>query len=212
MGTDQALSCLFVNVSRIYTTWIILRLPSLLRRSIELSASRHDTLPYSMTTVGSCRMNADVLRALKRWLMRQGGSEQDADDVIQEAYLRMLQYLEKATVENERAFLYCAARNLLIDKVRKDKRGAESVEIEEVQESICDPAPNHDEVLHAQQRLVDIWRRLYAKSPRMCLMFLEQRMGATYEEIARHFQVSVSTVEKEIARAAMAIMDMKDAE
>ena len=77
------------------------------------------------------RMNVELfLRALKRWLMRQGRSEQDADDLIQETYLRMLEYLEKAPVRNEEAFLRRVARNLLIDTARKEKRESESVEIE----------------------------------------------------------------------------------
>src|SRR2546423_1032449 len=120
---------------------------------------------------------------LKRWLMRRGRSADDADDLVQEAYLRMLNYLETATVKDKQAFLRRTARTLLIDSIRKEKREPESLEIDEVQDFICDPAPNHDEVLRARQRLEDIWMRLYAKGPRMCLIFWEQRMGATYEEI-----------------------------
>lgn len=55
---------------------------------------------------------------LRAWLQSPFASEGDIDDVVQEAYARMLRARERGAVISPKAFLFTVARNLALDRVR----------------------------------------------------------------------------------------------
>lgn len=56
------------------------------------------------------------------WLLRQVGNEADADDLIQETFLRAIrQHGKFCAIVNARAWLFEVARHLLIDKSRQQR-------------------------------------------------------------------------------------------
>jgi RNA polymerase sigma-70 factor (ECF subfamily) len=62
-------------------------------------------------------------RRLRAYLRRLTGDAGLADDLLQEAYLRLLQYARLGASEGERvAFLYRAATNLVYDHWRRKRR------------------------------------------------------------------------------------------
>jgi RNA polymerase sigma-70 factor (ECF subfamily) len=57
-------------------------------------------------------------------------------------------------------------------------------------------------VLDAEQRLSELREALNAINPRTCQAFFLHRVeGLSYAQIAEHFDISVSAVEKHIAKA-----------
>jgi DNA-directed RNA polymerase specialized sigma24 family protein len=84
--------------------------------------------------------------------------------------------------------------------------------VEELAETLAllDPGPGPDEVLAAQQRLNEVRRILDAISIRTREIYLAHRAGYSHQELASAFGLSISTVEKAIARAVVALMDIKD--
>jgi hypothetical protein len=57
---------------------------------------------------------------LLKFLMRKGRSREDAEDLIQEAMLRLHTYTRE-DVRNKEAFLRSTVRNLAIDQYRRDR-------------------------------------------------------------------------------------------
>ena len=54
------------------------------------------------------------------WLLKQSGSPMDADDLLQETFLRAIRQQGKfCAIENARAWLFDVARHLVIDKSRR---------------------------------------------------------------------------------------------
>ncbi len=54
------------------------------------------------------------------WLLKQSGSPMDADDLLQETFLRAIRQQGKfCAIENARAWLFEVARHLIIDKGRR---------------------------------------------------------------------------------------------
>jgi len=150
---------------------------------------------------------------LLKLLQRQGRSREDAEDLIQEALLRLTEYCKSAVVRNEAAFLKRAVVNLSIDRYRHDARHPLADQpVEELAETLplLDPAPGPDEVLSAQQRLNEIRRILDPVSIRVRQIYFAHRAGYSHQELAAAFDVSISTVEKAIARAMVALMDAKE--
>ncbi|MGH9735026.1 MAG: RNA polymerase sigma factor [Candidatus Acidiferrales bacterium] len=150
---------------------------------------------------------------LLRVLRNRGRSREDAEDLIQEALVRLTQYCRAGVVHDEAAFLQRAVINLSIDLHRRECRHAwTETPVEELAETLAllDPGPGPDEVLAAQQRLNEVRRILDAISIRTREIYLAHRAGYSHQELASAFGVSISTVEKAIARAVVALMDIQD--
>jgi RNA polymerase sigma factor (sigma-70 family) len=153
------------------------------------------------------------LARLLKVLRRRGRSQEDAEDLIQDALLRLTEYCRAAPVRNEEAFLERTVINLSIDQHRRECRRPHSLEsVEELAETLplLDSSPGPDEILAAQQRLDGIRRALDAVSVRTREIYLAHRAGYSHQELASAFSVSTSTVEKAIARAVVALMDMRE--
>lgn len=148
------------------------------------------------------------IRQLRRLLRRHGRSREDADDLIQEAFLRLHVYCRDEEVRQQEAFLSRTVLNLSIDLHRKEHRelyAAESVE----SLPLMDLRPTPDEDLAALQRLNKVGAVLDALGPRTREIFLMHRLeGYGCAQIAAQFGISVSAVEKHIARAVLSLMDV----
>lgn len=150
---------------------------------------------------------------LLRLLRRQGRSREDAEDLIQDAFVRLTKYRRTAEVRNEAALLERTVTNLSINQYRRDARHRLMEKpIEDLAGTLAlvDPTPRPDEVFAAQERLDEVRRVLDAVSIRAREMYLAHRAGYSHQELAAGFGVSISTVEKSIARAVIALMDMRD--
>ena len=56
------------------------------------------------------------------WLLKQSGSPMDADDLLQETFLRAIRQQGKfCAIENAKAWLFEVARHLVIDKSRRQR-------------------------------------------------------------------------------------------
>src|SRR5688500_6410247 len=56
--------------------------------------------------------------ALRSWLQTRFGAQVEIDDVVQEAYARLLKLRAEGTMISAKAFLFHAARNLALNHVR----------------------------------------------------------------------------------------------
>jgi RNA polymerase sigma factor (sigma-70 family) len=147
------------------------------------------------------------VRRLHALLRRRGQTPEDAEDLVQEAFLRLHVFLESGReVKKPDAFLARTALNLSIDRHRSDRSGqfvAEAVE----NLPLVDLRATPEESLYAEQRLRQIGEVLEKQVSRRAreVFFLHRLEGFTHEEIARRLRVSVRTVEKDIARAVTLI-------
>lgn len=146
---------------------------------------------------------------LLRLLMRKGRSREDAEDLIQEAMLRVHLYAKSDAIVNEEAFLRHAVRNLAIDHYRRDRSivGRE-VQIDDVdrQHPLIAPSPTPEQILDSQQRLDQLTALLDSVSRRTREVYLAHRSGYTRAEIAEDMSIAEITVKRHIARAHLAMM------
>ncbi|RVT93939.1 RNA polymerase sigma factor [Sphingomonas crocodyli] len=139
--------------------------------------------------------------ALRRRVRSSVRSDDDADDVVAEALARAFSAEDWGGVGNGKHYLFRVARNILIDEGR---RGAIAsfepiVDMEAVQ-----PSASPEPMLAARDQLRQIERfvaTLPAQSRRAFVMRrIEER---TPGEVAEAMGLSISTVEKHLARAMM---------
>lgn len=140
-------------------------------------------------------------------LRRRGHTREDAEDLIQDAFLSLHTYCQKADVRSPEAFLVRAVLNRSASLYRVRQRRAQPDDPAD-ELALADVSSAPDVLLAADQRLERITRALTAVGPRTRDMFLMHRLfGFSYPEIARQLGVSVSAVERRIARAIHAVTD-----
>lgn len=151
-------------------------------------------------------MHMDVLlrqlRNLQKLLRRRGATPEQAEDLVQEAVLRLHAYTHQGgQVQNQEAFLTRTALNLAIDDHRHSRSDSyESEPVEDLDLPDLEPAP--DEVFAAEQRLMKMREALERANPRTRDVFFMHRLyGFSHAEIARRLSISVSAVEKHVASA-----------
>jgi RNA polymerase sigma factor (sigma-70 family) len=145
-----------------------------------------------------------ALSRVRAALMRRGRSEHDADDLVQEAWVRLACYEREQPVLEPEAFLMRAALNLSIDLHRAGKTRGEEVLLEEV--VLIDTSPGIEAALLGRERMARMSEGLGRLNAKTRDIFLAHRMhGLSYQQIARHHQLSVSTIEKHIAKAMLQV-------
>ena len=106
---------------------------------------------------------------LLRLLRRKGRSQEDAEDIVQEAMLRLHVYSRNAAVTNDKSFLRHAVRNLSIDQHRRDRPDLRrKVPIDGIHLEIewMSVNPNLEQFVEACQHLDKIGARLESASKR----------------------------------------------
>lgn len=145
-----------------------------------------------------------VFSRVKAALVRRGRTEQDADDLVQEAWIRLERYRREHPVDEPEAFLMRTALNLSIDAHRARLTRGEEVMLEDV--VLIDTTPSAETTLLARERLERLsvcFSRLNGKTRDI---FLAHRVeGLSREEIAHRHGLSVSAVEKHIAKAMLLV-------
>lgn len=137
-------------------------------------------------------------------LMRRGRTVHDADDLVQEAWVRLACYEREQTVAQPEAFLMRTALNLSIDTHRTRVSHGEQVLLDEV--VLVDTRPSAEATLLARERIARLSVCLGRLGDKTREIFLSHRVdGLTYQEIARHHQLSISSVEKHVAKATLQV-------
>jgi RNA polymerase sigma factor (sigma-70 family) len=143
---------------------------------------------------------------LIRVCIRLGRSPDDAEDLVQEAYVRFLEYRRTREIRDEAALLSRIVSNLAINQYHRQRSVSVSAQewlALEVDPAFIDAAPSAEQALVAHERLEHVVRILERVSQRTCQIFLAHRAGYSYEEIAAEFSISNRTVQKHIARATI---------
>lgn len=151
----------------------------------------------------------DMLAKAKRAVMRRGVTEQDADELVQEAYLKIERYERDQSARSREALLVTAAVNLSIDRRRREARApfAEIGELHQIADSTPDPA----QIIEQQRRLEHARAGLETLPERTRRILLRRRLdGSSYAEIAADEGMSVAAVEKQVARATLQLMQWMD--
>lgn len=147
--------------------------------------------------------------ALLRYLMLRGATADEAQDIVQDVYLK-ISVTQIGPVDQPRAYLYRMANNhFLLHRRTRDRRSereeawvdARSGDAREV-----DDAPSAEAEMIAREQLAIMQRTLSALPERTRVIFRRFRVdGEPQRQIAEDIGISVSAVEKHLARAYEAI-------
>lgn len=148
---------------------------------------------------------------LRRFLRARGASGPDCDDLTQEIFLRVarqenLQARLSGTPASIKAYLIVIASNLIYDRHRRSvsRQSRCHEDIEKVTVVDRRPTPEQDTVI--QQTLSAVHAVLADLDPKCSQAFRMSRFDdMSYQEIALKLDVSVSMIEKYVAKALLAV-------
>ncbi len=179
-----------------------------------LSIPRYGVMRFGPFYVAETDSNRpEYFARLLTYLRRKGKSREDAEDLIQEAMLRLHVYAKDDAVVNEEAFLRRAVHNLAIDQYRHNRSGLRrEVPFEEVDRlsPLMAPGPTPDQILENQQRLDCLTALLDVVNPRTREIYFAHRSCYTYAEIAHDMGIAEITIRRHIARAHLIILNHVD--
>lgn len=145
---------------------------------------------------------------LHRFLVTRMGNANDAEDILQELWLK-LDRSETGPVTSPDAYLHKMALNLANDLVRaRGRSGARDKAWLEATGGEADPAPSQERQLSGQQQLAVLQKAIAALPERAGEVFRRHRLeGESHGEIAAALGISKSAVEKNMATAMRYLLD-----
>lgn len=59
---------------------------------------------------------------LYRFILKMNRDEDDANDVVQDAFMKLWEHVESVDIDKAKSWLFTTARNTMLNKIKKDKR------------------------------------------------------------------------------------------
>jgi RNA polymerase sigma factor (sigma-70 family) len=140
--------------------------------------------------------------SLMRFLRQRLRVKEDAADVAQETYIRMMQYEGTRHIASPSSMLFRIAINVANDLGRSEqaRRVSNQVPLDGVELAADLPTPERQ--IAAEQDLELLYATIEQLPPKCRNVFLLSRVKRmTYPEIAQHCGISVKMVEKHISHA-----------
>jgi RNA polymerase sigma-70 factor (ECF subfamily) len=162
----------------------------------EPPAAPHNPRTDLVTSV-FVRWQQSLLRYLRNLLVKR----EDAEDVAQETYVKLVRAVGLEQSEARvRAFMFKVATNLAYDRFRQRRSRGRHEDTERA--ALADDTPPAERIVAMEQSIAIVERTLFALSPRCRQVFL-LRVSAehSYEAIAERLGVSKRTVEREMQAA-----------
>ena len=160
----------------------------------------------------------DAAYNLARWL---AGNATDAEDVVQEAYLRAFRYFDAWQGGNFRVWLLTIVRNSFITWV-KENRGSRLVfhpdtpagDTADTEETAWSNPPRDPESLLLERIDSQVLARLMQRLPAEYreVLLLREVEDLSYKEIAKVTEVPIGTVMSRLARARLALRKLWESE
>jgi RNA polymerase sigma-70 factor (ECF subfamily) len=146
----------------------------------------------------------DSLRpSLFAYLCCLGLSSDEAEDLIQESFLRLVRHLlSEGDEQNLRGWLFRVAHNLSIDLFRSGRKQMESARDDDSATlDWVDPALNPEEIAIKKEELIRLRVAMSRLTPQQRFTVLMRAEGLRYREIAGVLGISLQRVAELVERA-----------
>ena len=141
----------------------------------------------------------DAAFNLARWLLRD---ERDAEDAVQDAFLRAHRAFERFRGGDGRAWLLCIVRNVCYSQLRKNRREPQTESFIEETHGAPDTSAENNAALWNETKGELLQRALDGLSPEYReVIVLHELEGLPYREIATVAEIPLGTVMSRLARA-----------
>lgn len=149
-------------------------------------------------------------RWIYAWLSKKLGSSQDAADLTQDTFVKLLQKTEPMTIAEPRAYLTTIAHGLMVNHIRR--RDIERAYLEQIAHLSPAVVPSEESRAMALELLIKIDTLLGGLSYKTQKAFLLSQVdGLTHAEIAADLRISVASVRLYIKKALLHCVTIQEA-
>lgn len=143
---------------------------------------------------------------LKRFVSKKLRQNGEAEDVVQETFIRLIQSEQKkgqqvSSMASPEAYMYRTASNLAVDRLRQHSSRVDEGDREQLSDDIVggfEPLRQ----LEAHERLEQLREAVNGLPPKCRQVFvLHKYQQLSYRQVAEHTGISVSMVEKHMMKA-----------
>jgi RNA polymerase sigma-70 factor (ECF subfamily) len=149
------------------------------------------------------RLFSEHRHALEAFFHRRLRARQDAADLVQEVYLRMLRVKDADAIHNPEGYLFTVATHLVYEQSALYRRQAVSLDAEpDLAADAAEAADGFDVVFDIETRIARL-RQVLAELPPKCraAVHLKYQHGMSYEDIAGQLEISTHMVQKYLGNA-----------
>jgi len=172
------------------------------------SNASEDYAPLSMTATQEKQRLVQLVQEMRpellKFLVNKLSNNQDAEDILQDLYLRVsdLKSEQVDALEHPKRYIYRISSNLAIDLIRKRQRHS-NIYVEDVDTNEAPHAGPSLESILQSQREAELLREIIDNLPARCrqVFTLYKFRNIPQKQIAEELGISVMAVEKHIVRA-----------
>ncbi len=136
--------------------------------------------------------------------LKQVGDKEKAKDIIQETYSKVLEIKEKFKINNERAYLYKIAKNIVINQALENQKFQTTIYEENIHLSPIYEQPEEILIQEDQEKIfMQIINDLPQRAKEAFILYTID--GYSRKEIAQILGISSNAVEKLIKRATIKV-------
>jgi RNA polymerase sigma factor (sigma-70 family) len=157
---------------------------------------------YRLSHFSAAELIHEHREELYGYLVRQTRCPETASDILQDAFLRLINADTPSAIKNPRAFLYKVVSNLAIDHLRSSNRRLARHADESELIDQPDPMPPIEHQLYTQEQLAHL-RLAVSELPPKCreVFIMHKFKHYPYSVIMDELDISESTVLKHIVKA-----------
>ena len=139
-----------------------------------------------------------LVEGLRQYLFYHCSDSEQAEDLAQEAFIRLWENCRKVAPAKAKAFLYRVGYNLFLEQIKHRK-----VVLNFQRRQFSGPGPENPEFAYLSKEFeAKLWAAIQSMPEKSREVFLMNRIeGFTYREIAERLDIGVKAVEKRMSIA-----------
>lgn len=163
------------------------------------------------------RIYTEMRTSLMRFAYRYFKTPQEIEDVVQEAFVKVIEAKQQRTIEYPKSYMFQTVKNLSLNKITKsDYRLTDALEDKvgaDTHESVLQVTPSMEDQFESRQRF-ELFCRAVRELPVKCqrVYIMRRVYGYSQKEIAEQLDISIKTVEAHLTKAITRCTDFMDEE
>jgi len=176
-----------------------------------MSGNKHPDRPAQDKDMGS--VYGKMYTSLARFAYRYLKKPQEIEDVVQEAFVKVIEAQQRCDISYPKSYLYQTVKNLALKQLDKSDYRLTDTVGDLLPQSVLLETPSIEQEFESRQRF-ELFCRAVRELPVKCqrIFILRRVYGYSQKEIAEKMSISVKTVEAHLTKAIVRCTDYMDAE
>jgi len=152
-----------------------------------------------------------IRNSLMHCAARYLSKKRDAEDIVQEACMKVLEAQRQRPIQSPKAYLFRTTKNLALKEIAKSANRLTDALGDLPPETVIQESLSLEEELEAREKF-DLFCRAVRGLPVKCqrVFVLRKVYGFTPTEIAKHLGISIKTVEAHLANGIVRCTEFMD--